>query len=277
MKSVLTLGIFALSLLLFLNQNVHTYPNKPPTGVSGLTGSANCTSCHNGTVNAGPGKLNLTFSDTTLTYRNDSTYSITVNVTQNAIGTFGHEFAIVDSNYNGIGTLTVTNTTTEYAFNSGGVLYGGHKNANSTNTWIYKWKAPAASAYKGDILIGCSGMAANSNGRTGGDYTYVKNMVIQHAKDSSGSQNGVQDITLAKPEAQWLGNADGYLQISSPVHGQGSIAIFDLSGKYIYQELYAFQQGLQVYKPKVNLTSGIYIVQLSLGTLETALKFGVVE
>jgi hypothetical protein len=211
MKRLFTLSTaFLVFFFVMFNQTkVTSNPQQPPAGYANdpdPAGALTCATsgCHSGSpvadstkfsvkmclASAGNGALTNVVSGLT-TYQADSVYymSVTANATS---GRYGFELTVVDAsatpgNMAGSFTLVNTTTTTTGTYQPSGSTvrtYVGHKNANTTNSWTFKWTAPATG--KGPLTIYYVGMNSNNNGNTSGDLVYNATKVIAEEIPSTG-------------------------------------------------------------------------------------------
>ena len=126
---------YLLIILLFIScflfvPNVFSKLNGSPGGKTGspLDGD-NCTDCHNGNINTGPGNISISSNIPALGYIPGETYIITTNITESGCNTFGFELTAEGGTGFSpkIGTWTVTNSSTTKTVNSDGAVT--HKSA----------------------------------------------------------------------------------------------------------------------------------------------------
>ncbi|MBI3233543.1 MAG: T9SS type A sorting domain-containing protein [Bacteroidetes bacterium] len=236
---------------------VHTYPNKPPIPYAGLPGGNNCTSCHNGSVNTGSGKLSIKFSDSTHIYQFDSTYQVTIELTQAGINTFGFEMAVIDTNYNTIGKLTTTNPNNTYIITAGAKSYAGHKNAAINNKWVVNWKAQ--NNYAGKVIIGCAGLAANSNGRDNGDHTYTTFIELEPSRTNIGLQT--TEMPWGKMTYMQQGNQFEF-RFSHHTSEGAMMELYNMAGELIKSQQVFLQAGENNISDSFELSPGIYFAKI---------------
>jgi hypothetical protein len=156
-----------LIILLFLPAIVNAYPGGMGSSdySSGPTSNRNCTSCHSGTANTGPGSFVLT--GVPLTYQTTAVYYLTLNITQSGQSRWGFQLkssagqiAVIDATHTSLASNIYLNHT------STGTYAG-----QTAGQWSFKWTAPTLAL--STVKFYASGLAANGTGGTGGDYTYT--------------------------------------------------------------------------------------------------------
>ena len=179
-------------------------------GYTGGPQETNCTQCHTTyLLNTGPGTMTLTSDMPNWQYVPGQTYTLTLKVVQLGMPEFG--MAIEANKDTGmIGTfssmsptdsVTIWRTRTiTYNGTGGHVKYGMTHNrwniaplgspaqyfypgaVNDSMTWNVKWTAPLNN--EGPLTFWFTGMAANFDETTSGDYTYTSSQVITPAPPS---------------------------------------------------------------------------------------------
>src|SRR5687768_7015248 len=94
--------------------NAFTSANGPTARNTGAPGESDCTSCHNSSsLVSNSNDITLTSNGGTLfEYLPDSTYTITINMSQSGINKFGFQVtALRASNNTFAGTFTITNSS----------------------------------------------------------------------------------------------------------------------------------------------------------------------
>lgn len=156
---------------LTVNTILLAYNSGPPDGRTGAPGESNCTvGCHSGNaLNSGGGSL--TINGVPDNYQLDSTYTITVTISQTGINKFGFEATAKKISDNvPAGTLTagtgsqISGTYIKHNFS-------GTAGSNNSKSWTFTWKAPSSDV--GEIKFYIAGNAANGNGSNTGDYIYI--------------------------------------------------------------------------------------------------------
>jgi len=180
------------------------YAEGPPAGVTGAPGEGNCTGCHIGTVvNAGGGKVEITFADGMATYTPGSTKHVQVNITDSAAVVYGFEMTarLASDTSKQAGSFNPTDATTKVLCSddsdrpAGGctstspIEYiehaGPFSNLSRNGKYEFDWMAPAADS--GSITFYVSANAANGNRTQSGDHIYTSSVTITAASASGGA------------------------------------------------------------------------------------------
>ncbi|HET6228041.1 MAG TPA: choice-of-anchor V domain-containing protein [Bacteroidia bacterium] len=155
-----------------------------PFGVRDATGNpinlgaGNCSGCHSGTVVNSGGSLKITVKDLkgnlVSTYDFNKSYTVDVTVARVGVSMFGFDAEVVTANNTDAGVLTSSDTTqiqTLMGERSTNITHFTPGKTKDTHTFSFKWQSPSADS--GIVTIYAAGLAANSNGKNTGDYTYT--------------------------------------------------------------------------------------------------------
>lgn len=158
--------LLSIFILLFIPSMVFAYPGGMGSSdySSGPTQYRNCTQCHSGTVNSGSGKFQL--YGLPVSYVANSTYSLKLHIIQSGQARWGFQLKAT------AGTLVVTDSTNTSI--SSGLLNqksAGTYSGQTVGQWNFSWIAPATTTSTATFYS--SGLAANNNGGTSGDFTYT--------------------------------------------------------------------------------------------------------
>lgn len=156
---------------------------------SGAPGETNCTACHGGTPNTGSGLLEFHVGNDS-TYVPGQTYTCNVKMSQTGLDKFGFvNLALKNSGNTTIGTFNLIDAVRTRKYTLGGRNYFSHTPCGADadtigkNEWTYSWTAPSSNV--GTITLYISGLAANHNEATTGDFTYTKTIVLNPSAASS--------------------------------------------------------------------------------------------
>jgi hypothetical protein len=133
---------------------------------NGPTQNRNCTNCHGGTANSGSGNFRL--SGLPATYMANSTYALTLRISQTGQARWGFQLKT------SAGLIGVTDTTHTYLSNT---TFLNHNSAGTyagttVGQWGFNWTAPSTTI--NPVTFYASGLAANNDGSQGtGDFTYT--------------------------------------------------------------------------------------------------------
>ncbi|MEY4875469.1 MAG: hypothetical protein RL708_618, partial [Bacteroidota bacterium] len=193
---LLVLTLFAIVIgILVNNERIVSNSSTPPPGNTGSIGSGGntCNSCHN-TGGGSGGSITYTIFKAGTTnvahgYESDSSYDIavTVNGSGNSTPKFGFEFTVEDNTGTPIGLIS-GNTLTNISNTNINVNYASHSTANAiTNTWYFKWQAPPAAMYSGQIYFDMAGVYANGDLTNGGDSISTNSFTLNNCTPSAAS------------------------------------------------------------------------------------------
>lgn len=238
------------------------------TGYTGAPGEGNCTSCHSGAVNSGPGSVSISaIPDFSAGYTPGQAYVVSLTILETGRSLFGFDVVALDSLNKNAGTLAVSNTTQTRSAVSGGRTNITHKtnggaSANS-HTFDFKWTAPAAANAHG-VTFYASAMAANKNGNSGGDNVYTSTLSLQPVINSAVTKSVLSaDWTVAPNPATDQLSLTYSLRAATDV----SVRVISLDGKIVYtQALDNTAAGTQTLRIPLNeIHAGLYYVALSAG------------
>lgn len=154
------------------------YPSDPPNNKCGLYGTQpTCSSCHS-PGSGGTGSTNISISGNPSSYALNTTYSITVSVTQAAAPIYGFEMAAVNASNTNAGSFTniATTSTTNGTVLGNSISFIRQSSALASGIWTFNWKSPTSDV--GNITFYLAGLAANNNGSKSGDYVYTKTLTL---------------------------------------------------------------------------------------------------
>lgn len=141
------------------------YSSNPPVDYTGRS-SANCTSCHSGTLNPSGGSLNTTG---TTSYYPGRTY--TFRITVNGGSRYGFEMTSVQQSSTSTASGTFSTGTGIGVTTLSGLSFARHTTTNTTGIWDVIWTAPASNPQNTRFYI--TGNAANNDFSTSGDKIYT--------------------------------------------------------------------------------------------------------
>ncbi len=150
---------------------------------SGAPGEVNCSGCHAGSINSGPGTVNYSIGTNSGLYMPGYVYSMIVAIFQENLNQFGFQtVALRESNDSNVGKFTLIDEETtriiEDEHHGTDRIYVGHTVCGAdaeligSNQWEFEWQAPDEDV--GNIEIYLSTLAANHNHSTSGDDTYFQ-------------------------------------------------------------------------------------------------------
>ncbi len=277
MKTKTIIGIFSVAILSICWTTFHQYDIQSPCDSpivgdhSGAPGETNCTACHGGTANTGSGLLEFHVGNDS-TYVPGQTYTCTVKMTQTGLDKFGFvNLALKNSGNTTIGAFNLVDAVRTRKYTLGGRNYLSHTPCGADadtigkSYWTYSWTAPASNV--GAITLYISGLAANHNEATTGDFTYTKTIVLNQSAASS-----IDEIPGILSELNVYPNpASDYLSVSFQIDVSEAVSIelIDIDGKKIEvfkKELLTpgmIKKSIDIkYK---NIKPGIYFMKVSVG------------
>lgn len=158
----------------------------PSASRTNAPGENNCTACHTDfPVNSGSGSVSI--SGIPANYLPNQAISITVRTSQADAVIYGFQMTAIDSSGKKIGTYTLPSQTPSQMKIIEGLVGGNQRDyiehtvdgiiptQNGFKSWTFTWNAPAQRV--GKINFYAAGNAANSDGRTSGDYIYTTSKV----------------------------------------------------------------------------------------------------
>jgi hypothetical protein len=243
-------GILALAATLLSNSN------GPQAAVAGspLEGGNDCTQCHGGTVNSGPGTLEVGGVEA---YAPGETYTITVNVNDESSSKFGFQAIAVDENNNAVGTITPG--TGSKTITSGGNEYVEHSSPSTSGAFTFEWTAPATDV--GDITFYASGNASNGNNQVSGDNIYTNTLT------ATPTQVGIENKLTFNEVANIINLGNGSIQISALNDQDIEVEIYNLNGQLISQSNQSVSNldlGQGVFVVKAILSGNVYTQKVAL-------------
>ncbi len=174
------LVILTLLLVIGTNSIVFTNSSQPNAGHTGAPGENTCATagCHSGTATVSTAMdLNtLPQGDLVNGYTPGQQYNLFLNINSlispaSATPKDGFQLTVLTSGGAAAGTLALPNNPATVSLTTGGgKQYIGHKNAASTNSWTFKWTAPAAGT--GAVTFYVTANRSNNLSNSSGDNIY---------------------------------------------------------------------------------------------------------
>jgi len=258
--------IFGLSIVILSTLAFEILSSGGKSGYTNSPGENNCTSCHSGTLNSGPGSVEIK-SDPSMEngYTPGSVYSMTVTVTHNDSpnnGKFGFALeALFDDGSNG-GKLAVSDadkTQIQVASINGNnrdnIIHTGSGNTGpNSQDFTFDWTAPDT----GDqtVTFYAVGNAANNNGSSFGDYIYATTLEVKSTTTNITADEFSNEVKVFPNPS----NGIFTLETGNFKHTSFDLNIVNTNGTIIHQAIVdksSSQIDLRIY-PKGN-----YILRLS--------------
>lgn len=245
-------------------------------GYTNSPGEGNCTSCHSGTLNSGPGSVAITSSPTLANgYTRGATYNVTVTVTNNTApnnNLFGFALEALLPTGENAGTLTITDsnltqikTATVNSISRNNVVHTGNNNVGpDSQVFSFDWTAPATG--ENTITFYAVGNAANNNGSNSGDYIYSTSLAVNE------NTTGIIENEIQKNIAVYPNPSNGEFQVeigSSIFTKNYQLIVYNANGDNI------FQSELTNPKTKIDLSDqskGNYFVKIYDGQINLTKK-----
>ena len=189
------------------------YSGNPPN--NRYQTNLNCSSCHSGNaVNAGSGTMSIT--GLPIDYIPGETYDLAVIISDPSASSYGFQLAAIAD---GLATGSLSAVSSGMRTESGAIEHSG---VSSTGSWNFRWTAPSSD--QGVISFYASGVAANGNGSSSGDYVYVTSEDLsptssnQISMDWNASTGGViySSPTIGPDGTIFIGSNDNLLHAFNP-------------------------------------------------------------
>lgn len=231
MKKMLSLlFLSALGFLLWLSHS--------PQGVSrsngaqltanytGAPGFANCTQCHAGVVNSGPGNVEITTNIPNLLYTPGQTYQVTVTLNSGGGNQAKYGFMLAPmfgTAYKG--TLQATDGTCFVEATGRWITHtsSGASGGIPSKSFTFNWTAPAAGS--GTVILYAAGNCANGNGGDSGDQIYTTSLTLNENSTSASVRETSTFYLNAAPNP-----TRSEIRLEAPGHLLHEVRIYDLKG-----------------------------------------------
>lgn len=262
-----------------------SYNNPAETHVAGspaarcgsIADPLTCSNCHSGGPNTiQPGWITSNIPATG--YVPGMTYTITATATSVGRVRFGFEISPQDSSTvsTGRGTCLVTDSTTQLLTGSYGRKYITHKSNGTTgttdsHTWTFDWTAPTTGI--DSVIFYGAFLCANNMNNSSGDFTYKSRLTV-HRDITAGLEENFTDASGIQVYPQPA--TDGITVKYRIDHQEKvNIKLADCQGRIIaplMSETRVPGSYDSVLKFPFNLSSGIYLLEISTETTATAKK-----
>lgn len=275
MKRKFTFGIFTVAIIAiccsaFVSPEVQSPCDAPLVGDhTGAPGETNCTGCHAGTNNSGPGTVTFDIGGGITYYIPGQTYLCSVSIVQTGVDKMGYCCtSLRNSNNTATGTFSLTMPTRTRLFTSGGRNYVSHNPCGAdaptvgSNSWTFNWTAPSSNV--GNITLYIGALATNHNHATSGDDAYTTSITLTPSATSVNEIEGIiENVNVFPNPATEFFNIS-YENLSGE---QTKISIVDIVGKMV-SPLYSGKDAKGEVKKSFdirNIAKGSYWIRISQG------------
>ncbi len=181
----------------------------PSASRTGAPGETNCTACHaDFALNSGTGGVSI--AGLPANYLPNQTVPVTVTTSQSDGVLYGFQLTAIDSAGRQVGTFTVPGGANPQMQTKTGAVGGNSRtyvehtvNGISpvqfgSKSWTFNWQTPAERV--GKVTFYAAGNAANSDGKTSGDYIYTTSKAtLIGTAISNFDGDGKSDIAVYRP------------------------------------------------------------------------------
>ena len=260
-KKIILSSLILLPILILVDQAAFTFSGTPPNSRTGAPGENSCTSgCHDSfSENSGNGILEIVVGSGVDHYKPDSTYAITVSITQAGALIYGFQSTVL--NQDGIFAGTFFNISgqstgiSNSTINGSKRFYIGHRNASSKNSWKFNWKAPKGNA--GPLELFASANAGNGDGGSSGDFIYTSSIPLKQDSiplgiNASTFNNKIKLEIYPNPSSQ-------YINVRAEKEIIYQADLYSTKGEHIKVDFEKNSIDLK----KLSIPSGIYFLKFS--------------
>ncbi|MFN0212965.1 MAG: choice-of-anchor V domain-containing protein [Saprospiraceae bacterium] len=251
---------------------------------TGAPGELTCgrAPCHNVPSNAGNALMSIEYSGNGLKYSADSTYQLTVKISNQQTLRNGFEILALNASNQNTGSWVLIEPDKMKIIPGIGLpsrKYVTHKAAGNLQTeWKVAWKAPSSNV--GTVTFYASVNATNDNGMITGDEVYTKNLAVAFSplsvttEPGAFSNFGIVSVTASQPsqtlQIRYFLNLVEEVRLEVfNVLGQKMSTV--LAGKESEGEHQMIWNGLT--DNGLSVPSGVYVVRLMAGRKTSARKF----
>lgn len=242
------------------------YTNSPFDG-------RNCTSCHVGRLNVGPGEVEIITDIPDEGYRAGNTYAISAKITQTGINRFGFQMTSENEDHNKAGRFTANSQTraqSDFYITQG--TSSSSSAGTNTKTWTFNWTAPEQVG-TGPIQFYAAFNAANNNGQSSGDNIYTKTLVVQESLFS-----GIENETTTAAITLYPNPASDFILFSwntvNLIAAPAYYTITNTHGTTIKSEQISLHQPNATQRIELSaLPPGLYFLNVSQGSQQESRKF----
>lgn len=223
---------------------------------TGAPGFANCTQCHSGVVNSGPGSVDITTNVSNNLYNPGQTYQVTVTLNSGGGNQAKYGFMLapmLGTAYKGVLQATDGNCVVEPSGRWITHTSTGNTGGAPSKTFTFNWTAPAAGS--GTVILYAAGNCANGNGGDGGDQIYTNSLTLNEDM-SVGMENHEPFALSVAPNP-----ARHEVRLDAPGHELRDVRIYDLQGRCLMHT--GFGSAFSARLALEHLPAGAYVLVVS--------------
>lgn len=265
MKLKLLFALMGIGVLFFtyslMNQQASGYVSQPPPAKTGAPGENICTECHFGPAASDVSGI-ITTNIPASGYEADSTYEITVTVSDDGTSRFGFEITSMNADNNYVGEFLSNNDVS--VIQNG--KYAAHKALSTVGTdsksWWFEWVAPSTGT--GNVIFYVAANLANNNNNTSGDIIIKDNLTVSEFEEPI----SVSEIFVDGGEVKIFPNPIHVGQdVSLEVDEEGflEIDLSDLNGKTMMTFSTYINSQTPLMLETSGLAKGIYLMRGKVG------------
>lgn len=226
----------ALSAFFVLTLNAWGSSSGAPAGVTGAPGDGNCTDCHSGTVNSGPGRVQVSLVNAT-NWTPGQPVTVRVTLTDPNAQRWGFELSARSASNpaNPLGTLAATDATNTQLRTAGALQFVTHRTAGTrpgttgSSSWEMQW-TPPATAGAGDVTFYVAGNAANNSGDNTGDRIYTASLTASAGSPSAGTAKVLPQLAFGSLAGAGAWYTAVYLHNTTSAAVQVPVSFFGADG-----------------------------------------------
>lgn len=193
---------------------------------TGAPGFANCTQCHSGIVNSGPGMIDITTNIPNNLYTPGQTYQVSVTLTSGGGNQSKYGFMLAPMSGNSYkGTLQATDgncivePSTRWITHSSSGTVGGIP----FKSFTFNWTAPAAGT--GTVILYAAGNCANGNGGDSGDQIYTTSLTLNEDATVGVNDPAPMSVSVSPNPAR------EDIRLMAPGWSLREVHVYDLEGR----------------------------------------------
>jgi len=212
--------------------------NGAPAQLSGAPGDGNCSACHGGAPNSGPGSLQIRFDGVT-TWTPGQAVKVKITLSDPNASRWGFQLtarAAANPNQTA-GSFRIIEDTTRLAPNApSGLQYvthtltGTRPGTTGSVSWEVEWTPPSSAGF-GDVIFYASGNAANGNGQADpGDRTYTATFTGSPGTPASGVTRVLPQLAFGTSGTLGNWSTSIYLHNTTAAPVSATVRFFGVDG-----------------------------------------------